>query len=89
MTCESKQSKDPFRGQIFTEVARYRGQCVAIKSIQTRSWDLNRTKRKELKIVSLQIVFAFPVIFYRWLKAKVTSAVTMTCIYECMCCVHI
>lgn len=55
MTSDSRQSNDPFRGQIFTEVARYRGQCVAIKKISKRSLDLNRTIRKELKIVRTSI----------------------------------
>ena len=53
MTTDSKNSVDPYRCQIFTEVGTYKNMLVAIKKIHKRHVDLTRSVRKELKIVSL------------------------------------
>ncbi|XP_030840199.1 speract receptor [Strongylocentrotus purpuratus] len=51
MTTDSKNSVDPYRCQIFTEVGTYKNMLVAIKKIHKRHVDLTRSVRKELKII--------------------------------------
>ena len=53
MTTESRASGDGLRGQIFTNVGKYRGAMVAVKKIFKRHIDINREVKKELKIVSI------------------------------------
>ena len=54
MTTESRASGDGYRGQIFTNVGKYRGAMVAVKKILKRHIDINREVKKELKIVSAE-----------------------------------
>ncbi|XP_033630930.1 receptor-type guanylate cyclase Gyc76C-like [Asterias rubens] len=51
MTTESRASGDGLRGQIFTNVGKYRGAMVAVKKIFKRHIDINREVKKELKIL--------------------------------------
>ncbi|XP_071497705.1 speract receptor-like isoform X1 [Diadema antillarum] len=51
MTTDSRNSLDPGRCQIFTEVGTYKNILVAIKKVYKRHLDLSRSVRKELKVM--------------------------------------
>ncbi|XP_038064178.1 receptor-type guanylate cyclase Gyc76C-like [Patiria miniata] len=51
MTTESRASGDCLRGQIFTNVGKYKGATVAVKKIFKQHIDVSRSMKKELKIM--------------------------------------